>query len=312
MKCFSAYSKNEEMRLKSSSGGIFTTVAEYFLKNNGIVYGVVMSDDNYSAEFKRVDHLGELDGLRGSKYFQARVVDTCRQVKNDLLQNIPVLFTGTGCQINGLKLYLQKEYDNLFCIDVICHGVPSPMVWKKYLLFQENKMNEKITNVSFRDKCERWEDFGMRENNVYINKDRDIFMQFFLRDYCLRPSCYNCVAKKHKMSDMTIADFWGIDEVEPSMNDHKGNSLVILRNGKADTVFDSIKHNLVFKEVTYEDGVKHNPAEYISCKRPPEREHFLDDFKMLTIEQMKDKYLRVSFKQKVRGKLSRIKHKIIK
>lgn len=209
MKCFSAYSKNEVIRLKSSSGCIFTTVAEYFLKNNGIVYGVVMSDDNYSAEFKRVDHLGELDGLRGSKYFQAKVVDTYRQVKKDLLQNIPVLFTGTGCQINGLKLYLQKEYDNLFCIDVICHGVPSPMVWKKYLLFQENKMNEKITNVSFRDKCERWEDFGMSENNLYINKDRDIFMQFFLRDYCLRPSCYNCAAKKHKMSEMTIADFWG-------------------------------------------------------------------------------------------------------
>lgn len=85
MKCFSAYSKNEELRLKSSSGGIFTTVAEYFLKNNGIVYGVVMSDDNCSAEFKRVDHLGELDGLRGSKYFQAKVVDTYRQVKKDLL-----------------------------------------------------------------------------------------------------------------------------------------------------------------------------------------------------------------------------------
>ena len=252
MKCFSAYNKNEEIRIKSSSGGIFTSVAEYFLNNNGIVYGVAMSDDNYSAEYKCVDKKEGLADLRGSKYFQARIANTYQQVKKDLQQNIPVLFTGTGCQINGLKLYLHKEYDNLFCIDVICHGVPSPMVWKKYLLFQESKLDEKITNVSFRDKCERWEDFGMRENNLYINKDRDIFMQFFLRDYCLRPSCYNCAAKENKMSDMTIADFWGIDEVDPSMNDHKGNSLVILRNSKADTLFDSIKNNLVFKEVAYE------------------------------------------------------------
>ena len=132
MKVYAGYSKNQEVRMSSSSGAVFSSLAEYVLKQQGIVYGVKISEDCYSAEFTQVsDGLG-LAKVRGSKYLQAKVGNTYKQVKEDLLADKLVLFSGTGCQVNGLKAFLGKEYSNLLCVDVICHGAPSPALWRKY------------------------------------------------------------------------------------------------------------------------------------------------------------------------------------
>lgn len=325
IKVYAGYSNNQDVRMSSSSGAVFSSLAEYVLKQQGIVYGVKMSEDCYSAEFTRVvDSLG-LVKLRGSKYLQAKVGNTYKQVKEDLLADKLVLFSGTGCQVNGLKAFLGKEYSNLLCVDVICHGSPSPALWRKYATYQEQKNGGKLKDINFRCKDDSWTDFGMKEicksipndetKKLYISKDKDAYMQMFLRDYCLRPSCYECTAKKVKMSDLTIADFWGINDVAPDMNDGMGTSLVLIRTEKGKDFFERISSSMRLKEVSYEDGVRGNPAEYKSCSRPIQRNTFFDDMQSMSFEELEKKYaapIKDAFLTKVERKVKRVIKKVLR
>jgi coenzyme F420-reducing hydrogenase beta subunit len=307
MKTYAAIYNNNEIRENSSSGGIFSALADKF----DVVYGVAMTDDCYGAEIIRVE--GDISPLRGSKYFQAKVGDAFKQVRKDLMDGKKVLFSGTGCQINGLSTFLGKEFSNLFLLDIICHGAPSPKLWRAYAKYQENK-HGKLENVNFRCKDDSWVDFGMKENQLYISKDTDSFMRMFLRNYCFRPACYECHAKHYKKSDMTIADFWGIQNVAPEMNDGKGTSLVITRTEKGQELFDSIKSELKWKEVSYEDGVKGNPSEYSSVARPQQRDTFFTDLEKIPFEEMEKKYaadIKVSLPRKVVRKIKRTIKKIL-
>ena len=307
MKTYAAIYKNNEIRENSSSGGIFSAVGDMF----GVVYGVAMTDNCYGAEIIRVE--GDISPLCGSKYFQAKVGDAFKQVKMDLEAGRMVLFSGTGCQINGLNMFLGKEYPNLFLLDIICHGIPSPKLWREYAKYQEKK-HGKLESVNFRCKDDSWNDFGMKENQLYISKDVDSFMRMFLRNYCLRPACYECHAKYYKKSDMTIADFWGIENIAPEMNDGRGTSLVITRTEKGQELFESIKSELKWKEVSYEEGVKGNPSEYSSVARPRQRDTFFTDLEKLPFEEMEKKYaadINVSFSRKVMRKIKRIIKKIL-
>lgn len=283
MKTYAAIYKNNEIRENSSSGGIFSAIADKF----DVVYGVAMTDDCYGAEVIRVE--GDISSLRGSKYFQAKVGDAFKLAKKDLEEGRKVLFSGTGCQINGLSMFLGKEYSNLFLLDIICHGTPSPKLWREYVEYQENKYG-KLESVNFRCKDDSWIDFGMKENQLYISKDTDSFMRMFLRNYCLRPSCYECHAKHYKKCDMTIADFWGIEDIAPEMNDGRGTSVVITRTHKGQELFDSIKSELKWKEVSYEEGVRSNPSDYKSVARPQQRDTFFRDLDNIPFEEMEKKY----------------------
>lgn len=321
LEAYACYNKNLDVRLSSSSGAIFTALAENILENNGIVYGVAMTEDCYGAEFIRVEDKQSLNKLRGSKYLQAKVGYAYKNVKNDLLAGRRVLFSGTGCQVNGLKNFLGKNYDNLLCVDVICHGAPSPALWKVYVKHLEIKNQGKLKNVNFRCKDDSWNDFGMKEvfvdilqsNKLYISKDKDTFMQMFLRDYCLRPSCYECVAKKIKKSDLTIADFWGIGDVAPEMNDGVGTSLVLIRTSKGSDFFEKISACLELKTVSYQDAVKYNPSEYKSCVRPVQRNSFFHDMHSLSFESFEKKYvapIKTSSIAKIKNLTKRILRKI--
>lgn len=289
MKTYAAYYDND-IRMESSSGGVFSLIASKILTEQGVVYGVALTKDCYRAVFQRVTEEKELKALRGSKYMQAQMGDTFRQVRGDLEEGKKVLFTGTGCQINGLRNFLQKEYDNLYCVDVVCHGTPSPKLWKKYKDFQTVKYGE-ISKVDFRSKDKGWKDFGVKLNDNYLPMREDSYMQMFLRNYSLRPSCYECRAKNEKKSDITIADFWGIDNVAPELNDNKGISLVIVRSEKGGKFFAEIEEHLKYKEVIYEDAVKENSAEYISVGRPRERSAFFKDLEKMDFEKLEKKYL---------------------
>lgn len=316
LKVYACYNTDKDVRLSSSSGAVFSLLAEYILERHGVVYGVKMSDDCYSAKFTRVVDCLELVKLRGSKYLQAKVGNTHKQLREDLVTGRLVLFSGTGCQVNGLKSFLGKDYDNLLCVDVICHGAPSPALWAEYAKYQEQKNGGKLTSVNFRCKDDSWTDFGMNEilsnipkeelKKLYISKDNDPYMMMFLRDYCLRPSCYECVAKKVKKADLTIADFWGINDVAPEMNDGNGTSLVLLRTEKGRKIFEAISNNLKLKEVPYEDGVRSNPAEYKSCARPLQRDMFFDDMHHISFEELEKKYAeprKVPFMSRVKRKI---------
>ena len=305
MNTYAAIYKNNEIRMQSSSGGVFSLLAQQF----EVVYGVAMTPDCYGAEMIRVE--GDLSPLRGSKYLQAKVGDAFRRVKEDLMAGKKVLFSGTGCQINGLHMFLGEDYDKLYCVDVICHGVPSPRLWREYAKHQEVKYG-KLESVNFRCKDDGSKDFGMKLNQVYISKDKDSFMRMFLRDYSLRPSCYECHAKYYKTADLTIADFWGIENVAPEMNDGKGTSLIITRTEKGQSLFDSVKDELRWLEVSYEDAVNGNPSEYSSVGRPELRDSFFKDLKEMSFEGMEKKYaadIKISYLRRV---LRKVKSKIKK
>lgn len=305
MKTFAAIYKNNEIRENSSSGGIFSALADKF----DVVYGVAMAKDCYDAEMVRVE--GDISPLRGSKYLQAKVGDVFKQVKKDLEDGRKVLFSGTGCQINGLSMFLGKEYSNLFLLDIICHGTPSPKLWREYVKYQERK-HGKLKSVNFRCKKEDWNNFGMKENKLYISKDEDSFMRMFLRDYCLRPACYECHAKNYKKSDITIADFWGINNVAPEMNDGRGTSLVIVRTDKGNRLFEGIKNELRWKEVSYEEGVRSNSSEYKSVSRPHQRNTFYQDLNTLSFSEMDKKYIGEALWKKVGRRIKRIIKKILR
>lgn len=330
VKAYACYNTNEKQRLESSSGGLFSALAEYWLdlgfhvikgetegdllsgENPNVIYGVSMTKDCYGAEYIRITDKNLIDKLRGSKYLQAIVGDAFRNVKSDLEEGRRVLFSGTGCVINGLKTFLQKEYDNLICIDFICHGVPSPTLWEKYVKHQEKKYG-KLKYINFRCKDYGWKEYGMKENQIFISKDQDSFMQMFLRDYCLRPSCYECKAKTLRKSDLTIADFWGIEYVAPEMNDEKGTSLLLVRTAKGKAIISELSRILHMKEVTYAGAVKYNPAEYKSVERPEQRNSFFVDMNKMKFEELERKYaspIPISLIKRLKRKLKHVLKKV--
>ena len=309
LKSYAAYNTEEDIRKKSSSGGIFSLLANEIIERSGAVYGVSMSDDCYSAEFIRVTSKDALARLRSSKYFQAKVGRTFLNVKQDLETGMQVLFSGTGCQINGLKCFLGKEYDNLICVDVVCHGVPSPDLWKRYALYQEAKYG-KLTFVNFRCKDDGWKNFGLKENALLIPKSKDAFLQMFLSNYCLRPSCYECRAKQMKLADLSIADLWGIEQLAPDFDDGHGCSWVIARSLKGEELLKSIESKMVIKEIPYEKVLVFNSPESKSVGRPVERENFFTNLNTKSFDWMIKKYGKDSLIVRAKRKVKKIVKKL--
>ena len=208
-----AINLNEEIRLKSSSGGIFTLIAEKIIDQGGVVFGAAFSDDFKSVQHICVDNIADLDKLRGSKYVQSKIGDTYKQAKEYLDSGRKVLFSGTPCQIGGLYSYLRKPYENLLTQDIICHGVPSPMVWEKYVEEHERKISSKANKVTFRNKKNGWKAYsvfiGFENRKQYLKEhSADMYIKAFLSDICLRPSCFDCQFKGIKRhADITLTDF---------------------------------------------------------------------------------------------------------
>lgn len=259
---YAAINPNEEVRKESSSGGIFTMLAESILDEGGVVFGA-----RFNEQWEVVhDYTETKEGLapfRGSKYVQSRVGETYQQTKSFLIQGRKVIYTGTPCQIAGLRRFLGKEYDNLLTVDVVCHGVPSPMVWRDYLRsVTSNKVNQ-ITSVKFREKSTGWKNYSVKicrqEETPFVNEPyrENPFMQVFLKDFCLRPSCHTCPAKSGKSgSDLTIADFWGIND--PDWDDDRGTSLILVHSRQGQQSLYSC--NIPNKQTSYEDAISHNPS----------------------------------------------------
>lgn len=268
---YGGYHKDETVRLDSSSGGIFTLLSEEIINNGGIVFGCGF-DENMKAVHMGVEKLDDLYKLRGSKYVQSEIGDTYRQAKEALDSGRQVLFVGTPCQTSGLKGYLGKEYDNLYTCDFICHGVPSPKIFEKYIENLQEKSGAKVTGFRFRNKDTGWNQSGLQqgtliefENGEKIRKSpafKDSYMNGFLSDLTLRPSCYNCAFKAapHQTADIMIADFWGVDLVDESLNDKKGTSLVILNNEHGKELFDAVKKDFEGHEVEYYPALAKNPT----------------------------------------------------
>ena len=288
----------------SSSGGVFTLLAEQIIEIDGVVYGAAMTDDMRGVRHIRVTSAEGLLLLRGSKYLQSQMNDCYNQVKEDLNSKNIVLFSGTPCQINGLKLYLGKNYENLICVEVICHGVPSPLLWENYINYLENKLGEKIIYVNFREKLYGWKKFGLlvkgENKSKFLSLDKDTYLQMFLKNYCLRPSCYNCnVKKSESMADITIADFWGAESIVPEMDDDKGTSLVLIQTSKGQNYLKMIKNLTVFRMVDFDKSIMSNPAYFNSTSKPFKRENFFDELNQYGYMKVAKKYGHLTLKEQL-------------
>lgn len=295
-RAFAANNKNEYIRMQSSSGGMFTLIAENIIKKDGIVFGAVFND-NFLVEHVKVDCVEELFKIRGAKYIQSDINKTYKQAKECLEKGQHVLFSGTPCQIEGLKSYLMKNYDTLYTQDLICHGVPSKLVWNRYLEYRKKEDNGKLESIYFRDKENKgWNKYQLlfkyKEFHKYIDHEDDLYMKLFLSDIALRDSCYNCnFKKKHRVSDITLADFWGINKILPEINDEKGTSLLIINSKKGEDLLEEIKEKLDIQEVEFESAIRGNPSMTKSPKMKEEREKFFEDLNKLGVEELVYKYL---------------------
>ena len=258
--------KNENIRLKSSSGGVFYSLANNFLEDGGIVYGAAF-DDDYSVKHIRVapKEKNNLYRLMGAKYSESKIGDNYIKIKSDLKENKKVLFSGTPCQISGLYSYLGVTYENLFTIDIICHGVPSPKVWRSYLNGIIKKNNQTLTNVNFRAKDTGWSKYKYsikyEFGNKYILEENGTspFLHGMTKDYFLRPSCYRCYFKGHyHQGDLTIGDFWGIWNIAPEIDDNKGVSALIVNSYKGQNLVNAIDDSLEIYEFTLQQIKSYN------------------------------------------------------
>ena len=293
-KAYACYNKDLNMRMQSSSGGIFTLLAEEILNRGGVVFGASFNK-NFEVEHIMVESVGKLEKLRGSKYTQSKIGETYKKAKEILEEGRYVLFTGTPCQIEGLKSYLRKEYDNLYTQDIICHGVPSPKVWKKYIKHRDNTDNGKTKKISFRNKDNGWKLYNVKfeynSSSYKQNQNEDKYMQAFLRNTILRDSCYNCSFKKlNRISDITLADFWGIQNIMPKLDDDKGTSLVIINSKKGQELFENIKETIIYKNVDLQEATKYNPSMTKSADKDPNREKFFKNLDKLEFDELVNKY----------------------
>ncbi len=246
--------KNERIRINSSSGGIFYPLAKHVIERGGVVFGAAF-DDNWNVHHVCVTKIEELKKIMGSKYVQSNIGDTFIECKKYLDKNVLVLFSGVACQIEALKIFLKKDYDNLISVDVLCHGVPSPKVWQMYLSYIRRNNNDKsITTIEFRNKTLGWSDYGMSiefdDNSIFFEKHyNNLYSKYFLQNIGLRPSCHNCHFKSlSRSSDITLGDAWGIDNYNKSFNDEKGTSVILIHTNKGMNILNDISDYLNLKE----------------------------------------------------------------
>lgn len=258
---FAGINKSEGSRAQSSSGGLFTLLAEKVIGEGGSVCGAAF-DSDWTVRHIFVESEKDLSLIRGSKYIQSDIGDAFSQVQDILSSGRKLLFSGTGCQIAGLKNFLKKDYDNLLSVEVACHGVPSPSVWKNYL--QTVSGGSTVTSVLFREKSAGWKNYNIVIEGTggtivkEIYKD-NVYMKFFLHDLCLRPSCHTCPFKCGKSgSDIILADYWGIGRKHPQMDDDKGTSLIIINTGKGQQAVKALDFRM--EETNYEDGIRKNTS----------------------------------------------------
>lgn len=310
---YAAYSKNNFTRKGSSSGGVFSVLAEYVLDRNGVVVGAAFTD-NMQLRHIAVEKKEDIYKLQGSKYIQSEIGYIYRKVKNLLDDGILVLFTGTPCQISAIHSFLKKEYDNLICQDIACMGVPAPMMWELYKKEQEKKMHGNMVDFFFRDKKTGWKNYSV--TGVYGDKIKskyaydDAYMRAFSSKLWLRPSCYVCSFKGiERDADITLADFWGIEHIYPEIDDDKGMSLIMLHTKKGVELLNNVKEQLWMKEIKLEDALKYNPAITKSAEKKTERESFITDAQKGKFSKISKKYCGITFGLNIKIKIYRFLRK---
>jgi len=259
---YAAKHTDDATRRQSSSAGAFTAISEYVLGQQGVVYAAGYDDDLTVCHVRAIS-IEQRNLLRGSKYVQSNLGDTFKDVEHDLKHDLFVLFTGTPCQVAGLRNYLQKEYETLLLVDLICHGVPSQKVFKDYLDLVESLEGSSITSCTFRDTSKGWRNLAMNlgfaSGSKIIDASNSSYYTLFVNGTILRPCCYECKFSNFDRSgDITIGDFWGIEKTLPQFEDEQGVSLILVNSHKGETIFRSVSDHLTCIQSTHADCLQHS------------------------------------------------------
>lgn len=276
---------NEQERMASSSGGVFIALASHTIEAGGVVFGAIF-DEQWEVVIAPAERMEAVWPMMGSKYVQARVGNAFQQARQALREGRQVLFSGSPCQIAALRRFLRKPYTNLLCVDFLCHGVPSPAVWRRYV--QEiQQQHAPIRSIRMRDKGTGWmrASFSVIFHNMAGEEVpslactyyEDPYIKGFLSDIYLRPSCYGCASKGGRSgSDLTIADYWGIGRVMPDFDDDRGVGLVLLNTPAGEAAFASLP--MVVRPSTIEDARTYNGGFNEHLRMPAMRPKFFARF----------------------------------
>lgn len=292
---YGAKNKADAIRFTSSSGGMFTLFAEEILKQGGVVVGAAL-DDKLIVKHILVDNAAALAKLRGSKYVQSEIGSVYSEVRKQLRAGRKVLFSGTPCQIAGLKGYLVQPYANLMTIDVVCHGVPSPKVYQKHLAELAQEAGEPVCEVRFRDKEKGWKRgetlFFTKHQRFGASKRKETYMRLFLNNISIRPSCGDCAFNnKRSLADITIADYWGVDKQFPNFDDDKGVTLVLVNSEAGADLLEQVKPQTELLLTDFAKGAEYNQAVSRSLPLHPQREFFFEHLEQYTLKEMIEKCL---------------------
>lgn len=315
---YAAKHKDPVIRADSRSGGFFTAISDYVFSNGGVVYGCVLNE-KFEAVHVRAEDSKTRDAMRGSKYVQSKMGNTFRNIKTDLEAGRTVLFSGTSCQVAGLRKFLNKDYAGLICVDIVCHGTPSPRVWREYLAWQEKRIGKKVSRVDFRNK----KDFGWAAHKETLYMDDgssvtdEVFKNVFYGHYALRESCYCCRWKSiYHPGDITIADYWGVDKAAPGFNDNKGVSLLLIHSEKGLDVFSHVEDVLELRSTKIEDSMQ--PPLKAPFPRPQDRERFWKMLDQKGFEKVAVAFGDYGYRNKMKhlykrgvGKLKRIAKRVL-
>jgi len=321
-KVYAIKHKSSKERETSRSGGMFVALADYVLENSGVVYGVGFGE-NLKVQHKRIVKKEHLIDLKGSKYVQSDLRGTFLEILDDLLKNKVVLFTGTPCQTSGLKGFLSEKevnIDKLIICDLICHGTPSPKIWRENIDLIEKKYNDRIVKADFRDKDFGWdshiESYHLKDKNEKITQVH--FTELFYKHFILRPACANCCyTNLNRPSDITLGDFWGIKNSNPDFHDDFGVSIVLINTVKGERIFEEITDKINYVDARIEDSMQ--PNLYKPSVEAPNRSKFWVDYYKNGYEYVLKSYTNYGFKyrstnlfRRVVRKLKRIIIKVIK
>lgn len=278
---YSAQHKDDEVIMESSSGGVFSALANIVLKQGGVVYGCAYNENMHAVHIG-IEESAELKRLRGSKYVQSDMQGCYSQIKRQLDEKRSILFTGTACQVAGLKTFLGKEYENILLVDVLCHGVPSPMLFENYNKYLDKKHRGKVVNYEFRNKKKNgWgsehRSYYEVEKNGKITGHRPILPAYFCAFFWglnLRPSCYECqYAVPKRNSDITMGDFWGFYNTYKKYFP-KGISVMSINTFKGEKVKNLLTANMELLPITFEQATKTNTNFTRSVTKPKVRDEF--------------------------------------
>lgn len=310
LECYAAKNPDESVRSTSSSGGIFLPIAETIIRHGGIVFGACFND-RWEVVHTSAETLEEVRSFQGSKYVQSSIGTCFQETEGFLKDGRKVLFSGTPCQIAALHKYLRRDYDNLITVDVVCHGVPSPMTWRDYVA---TLPMAGVKKICMKDKSTGWREysFSLFDSKGYLSYTEKAsdnkFMVAFLSNLTIRPSCFKCPAKAGRsQSDITLADFWGIEKLNPSMDDNKGTSFVCANSNKGIDILNNLEFALV--KADYGSSVPFNPCIYQSTPEPVMRAKFWKEYVRNGVQTLKElKLLRQNiFKRTIKHILHKLK-----